>query len=361
MISENHFVEFRPTPYMDSLLADAAERRLPIQGELEITSRCNFSCVHCYVEPSERSHFSAIPFQVAVSIIDEASRAGCIWLLITGGEPLLHPRFKDIWKYAWDKGIRLSLFTNGSTIDTEIVEFFSKFPPESIEVSIYSLDPDTHAQITGSSKGFNRLMEGLALLKNSKFRTTIKTPVLTLNEHEIQAIQQFAIDNQFSFRMDAIIHPTLYQNEKPLTYRIAASRAAELAMSAPEIRAQLRSCFFDLQVPFNETDQTLPCSAGVYSFHVSSDAKLNVCSLMRKSFGDLETESFLTAWNRLVSYRHNPKEYASSCDSCSLRKMCVNCPGVAFINHSPMPFVDSYICEYTHSIAKLSGISFDAV
>ena len=55
--------------------------------------------------------------------------AGCLWLLITGGEPLIRPDFLDVYTHAKRKGLIITLFTNGTTghgmyVSTDLVEFF---------------------------------------------------------------------------------------------------------------------------------------------------------------------------------------------------------------------------------------------
>ena len=47
---------------------------------------------------------------------------GCLWLLLTGGEPFLRPDFLDIYTYAIRKGLLLTLFTNSTTLTPRIAD-----------------------------------------------------------------------------------------------------------------------------------------------------------------------------------------------------------------------------------------------
>jgi len=58
----------------------------------------------------------------SLGILDEVADAGCLWLLITGGEPLLRPDFRDIYMYAKRKGFLITLFTNGTLLDADIAD-----------------------------------------------------------------------------------------------------------------------------------------------------------------------------------------------------------------------------------------------
>lgn len=66
---------------------------------LEITSKCNLRCLHCYNESGILKN--EISFELFKRLIDEFDEKPDI--TFSGGEPLLHP---DIWKmleYAQDK------------------------------------------------------------------------------------------------------------------------------------------------------------------------------------------------------------------------------------------------------------------
>ena len=68
-----------------------------IAGSMELTFRCNLHCAHCYLG----SYRSGVPGQTELStaefrgILDEVVGAGCLWMLFTGGEPLVRSDFRD--------------------------------------------------------------------------------------------------------------------------------------------------------------------------------------------------------------------------------------------------------------------------
>ncbi|GAG51750.1 unnamed protein product, partial [marine sediment metagenome] len=53
-------------------------------------------------------------------ILDEITAAGCLWLLYTGGEIFARKDFLDIYTYAKQKGLIISLFSNGTLITPEV-------------------------------------------------------------------------------------------------------------------------------------------------------------------------------------------------------------------------------------------------
>lgn len=79
------------------------KNRIPLDGSIELTKRCNLSCIHCYYN-YEFEEEEEMSFKEISSLLNEISQAGCFWLLITGGEPLLRKDFLDIYKCAKKEG-----------------------------------------------------------------------------------------------------------------------------------------------------------------------------------------------------------------------------------------------------------------
>ena len=73
---------------------------------IEINGYCNFKCDHCYI--CSKKELSLKNFKKAV---DELYDLECLSILITGGECLLNPNFKEMYLYAKKKGFLLNINT----------------------------------------------------------------------------------------------------------------------------------------------------------------------------------------------------------------------------------------------------------
>ncbi len=80
---------------------------------VNITWKCNLKCVHCYVEQEN----SFMDFETFKKVVDQFYDIGGLKLIISGGEPLLHPEIWKFLRYAKRKPFRLVLLTNGLLID----------------------------------------------------------------------------------------------------------------------------------------------------------------------------------------------------------------------------------------------------
>lgn len=94
----------------------SAKERKPIVV-WNITRRCNLKCIHCYSDSDAREYPGELTWEQCQSVIDDLASYGIPALLLSGGEPLIHPRFFDIAAYAREKGLKLTLSTNGTLID----------------------------------------------------------------------------------------------------------------------------------------------------------------------------------------------------------------------------------------------------
>lgn len=345
--------------FEDRITKNAVKHRVPIQGEIEITSLCNFRCIHCYVnkgsDEAQENNFIVLP--LFKDICDELRSCGCIWLLITGGEPLIHPNFLEMWEYASKLGLKLSLFTNGSLLTESHFDLFSKFPPESIEISIYSLKPDIYNVITKYKIIPTELIAKIKDLSSIVKSVYLKTPLLKQNYDEVPKIQEVAKNLNIGFRMDAIIHPSIHGSNEPTSYRIPNKTAANMAMNDAEMKKQLKESFLNDNLPFDSSSCFLPCSAGIYSFHISCDSKVNICSIYRNKVVDLNIDSFKQGWEKLKQVREKPKiQLNNECDNCKLKIICPHCPAIPLLHNEKEDFIDDYVCNYTKNISQLAGI-----
>lgn len=347
----NSAIEYPDGNFENLLLKHAAERNVPIQGEIEITSKCNFECVHCYADQEKIS----MEFDVFKNIADQLRDNGCVWLLITGGEPLTHKEFDKIWNYAHSIGLRLSLFTNGSRITEKVISVLEKAPPENIEVSIYSLDKEKQKSITGTSIDVESLISKLHRL-SSFSQVILKTPLLAQNIGEIEKIERLAKEHRFGFRMDAIIHPSINGDSTTTSHRVPAHTAASIVMKDTDMRNQLRESNIHNRLPFETDGYLFPCSAGKYSFHIDNEARLSMCSIYRNQAACLKDETFSEAWEKLIKLRDRKAVANSRCANCGIKNICPTCPAIPKLHNKGPEFIDEYVCQYTHEIAAMSKI-----
>ena len=208
--------------------------RIPISGTIELTFRCNSQCVHCYCN-LPRNDREAIDKELkneeVYRIFDQIAEAGCLWLLMTGGEPLLRKDFLDIYAYAKKKGFIPTLFTNGTLLTPEIADTLFKWPPFLVEITLYGATEETYERITGITGSFKRCQKGIDLLLERKIPLGLKTMAMTINLGEIQRMKEYADDLGVSFRYDPLVNPRLDGSKRPCNVRLSPEEVVRLDLN----------------------------------------------------------------------------------------------------------------------------------
>ncbi|MEK7197808.1 MAG: radical SAM protein, partial [Nitrospirota bacterium] len=177
--------------------------------ELQITDRCNLRCRHCYIDTNSISKLSlrggrrdrrsnlkkeiATPFWLAMTdkditsekvkaselsvtqiknILTEFEEMQGLRVLITGGEPLLHSRFKEINSILPKFFLRKSLFTNGLLLNKKMLKNLNV---HEIQISIDGLE-DAHDSLRGKGT-FRIAIRSIELATESGFEVSVSTMV----------------------------------------------------------------------------------------------------------------------------------------------------------------------------------------
>lgn len=90
-----------------------------LSSSIKVTRNCNLHCKHCYVHTNNGEE--NIPLSDIKKIIDDLSNAGCMNLFINGGEPFLRDDIVEIFNYAMNKGLLISVSSNGQVINEKIL------------------------------------------------------------------------------------------------------------------------------------------------------------------------------------------------------------------------------------------------
>ena len=125
---------------------------LPIAGTFELTPRCNFHCKMCYVHLSreeQERRGKELTAEQWLQIAREAKDAGMVFLLLTGGEPLLRPDFPEIYRQLKAMGFIITINSNGYLIRDDLRKLFIENPPVRSNISLYGTSDSTYDKTCG--------------------------------------------------------------------------------------------------------------------------------------------------------------------------------------------------------------------
>lgn len=130
-----------------SVLTEATPRT-PAFLELEITSRCQLTCTHCYAESGPTCDHGTMSGEEWRRVLREAAELGVRAVQLIGGEPTMHPEFAGLLKYALGAGLRVEVYSNLYRIGANEWALLER-PGVGLATSYYSDDPAEHDAITG--------------------------------------------------------------------------------------------------------------------------------------------------------------------------------------------------------------------
>jgi radical SAM protein with 4Fe4S-binding SPASM domain len=349
----------RPKSEAESAYLDFVRKvmreRIPVSGDIEITRRCNFDCIHCYLG-SMKCDPLLIRKELTtgrwIAIIDEIAAAGCLFLLFTGGEPLLRKDFTEIYLHARKQGIIVTVFTNGSLISEPILEAFVEYPPHCVEVSLYGSTEATYEAVTRRSGMLEKCVNGIRSLVNAGVQTRMKTILMTANRHEFSEVEKLAEKFDVKFRFDGMIFPCLDGDRFPTGFRVSPEEIAERNMASSRLIGQWRDLAERMkQVPFS--DVLYDCGAGVNSFHIDPAGVLRPCLMINDVSYDLLKGSFRNGWrNRIPETRKKKIPLEFACKTCNNRIYCGYCPAFFKLETGSETEVSPYLCELGQRMGK---------
>ncbi|HOD99898.1 MAG TPA: radical SAM protein [Kiritimatiellia bacterium] len=318
--------------WLAAFRARAARTRTPVAVLFELTRRCNLRCVHCYLGDQIAQHRRQAE-ELSTPAIKEAMAewvaAGCLTMTLTGGEPLLHPDFAEIYRHARELGLVVTVFTNGTLVTPETVSLFQEFPPRKVEISLYGATAATHDRVTGQPGSHARAWAGIRRLLAGGVRVELKSVLLTLNRHELDALEAQARECGVPFRHDAAIFPRLADGSpEPLTLRVPPAEAVAADLATPERRSRWREKI-NRTAELPESDRLYPCTAGQTSFHADPFGGVSPCLLATDFYCAPSARSFARVWAEdLGAIRQCRRTRPDGSLVGPARGACTHCPAV---------------------------------
>ena len=102
--------------------------------QIELTSRCNERCVHCYI-PHDLKLYD-ITDEMYYSTLEQLSKMGVLSVTLSDGEPMCHPHFKEFLRAAKKYDFYVNILSNLTLLDDETVQIMKEGNVSSVQSSI---------------------------------------------------------------------------------------------------------------------------------------------------------------------------------------------------------------------------------
>jgi len=148
--------------------------------EFQITDRCNLRCRHCYIGDGLHQD---LPLEKIFKVLKEFEEIQGLRLLLSGGEPLLHPHFWKINEILREYPFRSILLSNGTLITKETAK---KLRVHEVQVSLDGMK-EGHESIRGEGT-FEKTLQAIDNLQDVNIRVSIATMIHRKNLKEFNVL-----------------------------------------------------------------------------------------------------------------------------------------------------------------------------
>lgn len=339
------------------LIARAYQEKMPLSGSLELTPLCTMDCDMCYVKMKKKEQEregKILDAKEWLEIAQQLKEAGTLFILLTGGEPLLHPQFKEIYLGLKKLGMIVTLNTNGTLIDEAWADFFFQNPPRRINISLYGGSKETYEQVCHYPQGFERTVRSIRLLKERNIDVKMNGSLIKENERDLEAIVEMAKHLDVAINVDTYMYPVKGRAKKQ-EVRLSPERAAvekirfQKMIMEKEAFAGLREetlACMKSEIP-DSGSLKMRCQAGASSFAISWKGELSPC-VMLKEIGKIPVLAlgFQKSWDQITKIREEIC-LNHECGTCSMKNICQICAASALHEEGDYRKKPEYICRYT--------------
>ena len=338
--------------------------RLPLEGSVDLTYRCNNNCRHCWLRiPADSPQKKAeLTFAEIRKIVDEARSMGCRKWSISGGEPMLRSDFLEIFDYITSNSNSYSINTNGNLITPKIAKLMVRKGVKM--VALYGATKDVHDHITRDPGSFEATMQGLRYLKEAGVGFTVQLIPMKDNYHQFQDMVKLAESLSKHYKVGAAWLFLSACGDKDRNVEITRQRLPPkevVELDKPDLSYEDWMDKESILGCRNTNDNGYlfsSCIAGRRDFHIDPYGKMTFCCFIKDHSlrYDLRKGSFRDAWEEfipsLASKIEATKEYHENCGSCELRRDCRICPVYGYLEHRDFNARVEYLCAVARENRK---------
>ncbi|HZR55749.1 MAG TPA: radical SAM protein [Terriglobales bacterium] len=264
---------------------------------LELTTKCNLQCIHCYADSGPHQQLLGnMSTDDWLTVLRDSHEAGCRQVQFIGGEPTLHPDLPGMISFAAEQGYSfIEVYTNATRISDQLLKVFVDHEVR-IAISFYSDDLETHDRITKNRGSFNRTVQNIRRMLSAGLQIRAGIIALAENADHIERAERFLRE--------------LGVTDIKVDFKRGVGRGAGPLTSLDPMAELCGECWKG-KLCVTNTGQTYPC---VFSrFAKIGDAKQGVSQILATDSLWNFRRSLQTKWRN----QESPVSVEAGCDPCN--------------------------------------------
>lgn len=292
-----------------------------------ITQACDLHCKHCY----DRTNRDQVTLDRAVRILDDLrtfckSRNVAGAISFTGGNPLLHPAFTEIYRAAAERGFTIAILGNPAPRE-RIAELIAIQMPSFFQVSLEGLREHNDA-IRGPGH-FDRIVAFLEVLRGLKVSSMVMLTLTRENTDQVLPLVEVLRGKTDIFhfnRLSLVGEGANLRMPDTRQYHSFLRSYLDAARTNPVMGIK------DNLINIIRREQGLPlfggctgygCGAAFNFVSLLADGEVHACRKFPSPIGNIHHQSLTDIYDSDQAHRY--RSGSTACRSCAIRPVCGGC------------------------------------
>ena len=325
------------------------------------TNACNMYCDHCYRDAGCKAE-DELNTAEAKKLLDEIAKAGFKIMIFSGGEPLMRPDILELVAHATSLGLRSVFGTNGTLITLDMAQKLKAAGAMGMGISLDSLDREKHNTFRKFPQAWEGAVAGMRNCRQAGLPFQIHTTVMDWNEHEIEAITDFAVAegavaHHFFFLVPTGRAQTIEaESLRARSYEDVLTRIMQKQQQVDiELKPTCAPQFMRIAKQMGvKTRFRRGCLAGTSYCIISPRGQVQPCAYLNMPLGDVRETPFDEIWkNNPILQELRTLDYKGGCGSCEYKGSCGGCRARAAYYHEGDYMAEETWCLYHGRLGQI--------
>jgi radical SAM protein with 4Fe4S-binding SPASM domain len=298
--------------------------------QIELTSKCNERCVHCYI-PHENKTNDIEP-ALFYDVLEQCKGMGLLSLTFSGGEPMMHKNFCAFLRKCKEYDFSVNILSNLTLLNDEIIAEMRANRLSSVQVSLYSMKPKIHDSITKMPGSFEKTKNAILKLIEHDIPMQISCPTMKQNKNCYVDVINWAKEHKVRAITDYIMMAKYDHTTQNLENRLSLDEVGQVVNDIiendPEYQSQMKDADI-VQEESRDVSEDIICGVCVSTICMVANGNVYPCSGWQDYIvGNVKDTPLQDIWDNSekVKYlRGLRKKDFPQCLQCEDKAFCAMC------------------------------------
>lgn len=301
--------------------------------QFELSTRCNERCIHCYIPNYKKNAGLDLSFDRFKYVLDQFIEMGGFEVILSGGEALLNKDIHRMLVYSRENDLQINILSNLIALKDEDVSLLKEINPSLIQVSLYSMDPHIHDEITTVKGSFEKTKASIEKLHAANIPLQISCPLMKANKDGYDAVMKYAQSLKVKCQTDYIMMAQTDLNIGNLSNRLTIEETEKVIRDILKFDVDYKEKTLAMEALSNLSEEEyceMPyCGVGINQICVTVNGDLFPCPGWQDMVvGNVYKNSLKEIWNNsieLQKIRNVRRGDFPKCIKCEAKDYCNMC------------------------------------